>query len=107
MANLHTPQDGSGWRAPAFDLPGTDGRRHTLDSVRGAGGTVVMFICNHCPYVVHVMSELGRLGRDYLPRGVAGRRFWEPTEAGAESRLRELHLARLDAKAEARRRRSE
>ena len=43
----------------------------------------------------------------YLPRGVAGRRFWEPTEAGAESRLRELHLARLDAKAEARRRRGE
>jgi putative ATPase len=43
----------------------------------------------------------------YLPRGVAGRQFWEPTEAGAESRLRELHLARLDAKAEARRRRSE
>lgn len=43
----------------------------------------------------------------YLPRGVAGRRFWEPTEAGAESRLRELHRARLDAKAEARRRSGE
>jgi putative ATPase len=43
----------------------------------------------------------------YLPRDVAGRRFWEPTEAGAEARLRELHRARLDAKAQARRRRGE
>ena len=40
-----------GTSAPPFDLPGTDGRRHTLASVRGANGTVVMFICNHCPYV--------------------------------------------------------
>jgi hypothetical protein len=30
-----------------------------------------MFICNHCPYVVHVRDELGRLGRDYLPKGLA------------------------------------
>jgi len=43
----------------------------------------------------------------YLPRGVAARRFWEPTDAGAEARLGELHQARLDAKAEARRRRGE
>jgi putative ATPase len=43
----------------------------------------------------------------YLPRGVAGRRFWEPTEAGAEARLRELHRTRLEAKAEAGRRRGE
>ena len=43
----------------------------------------------------------------YLPRGIAGRRFWEPTEAGAEARLRELHRAWLDVKADARRRRGE
>jgi putative ATPase len=43
----------------------------------------------------------------YLPPGIAARRFWEPTEAGAEAHLRELHRARLDAKAEARRRRGE
>ena len=49
----------------------------------------------------------GAIDQAYLPRGVAARRFWEPTEAGAESRLRELHLARLDAKAEARRRSGE
>lgn len=49
----------------------------------------------------------GAIGQAYLPRGVAARRFWEPTDAGAEAHLRELHRARLDAKAEARRRRGE
>jgi len=49
----------------------------------------------------------GAADQAYLPRGVTGRRFWEPTEAGAEARLRELHRARLDATAEARRRRGE
>ena len=40
-----------GWKAPAFTLPGTDGRDWSLDAVRGPKGTLVMFICNHCPYV--------------------------------------------------------
>jgi len=70
MASLHTPQGGSGWRAPAFDLPGTDGRRHTLDSVRGAGGTVVMFICNHCPYVKAVIDKIVRDMGELAPLGV-------------------------------------
>ena len=40
-----------GWKAPDFTLKGTDGRIHTLADVRGARGTLVVFICNHCPYV--------------------------------------------------------
>ncbi len=45
---------------PALDfrLPGTDGRTHTLDTIAGANGTVIVFICNHCPYVKAVIDRL-------------------------------------------------
>ena len=49
-----------GWRAAEFDLPGVDGRRHTLASTRGANGLLVMFICNHCPYVKAVLDRIVR-----------------------------------------------
>jgi peroxiredoxin len=60
MARLTTPTNPIGTAAIPFDLPGTDGARHTLDSVRGASGTVVMFICNHCPYVKAVLDKIVR-----------------------------------------------
>jgi len=50
-----------GWKARDFSLVGIDGKTHTLESVRGANGTLVMFICNHCPYV---KSVIGRIVRD-------------------------------------------
>lgn len=57
--------------APDFALPDTvSGSEKTLTELRGARGTLVMFICNHCPYVQHVNPELVRLARDYLPRGI-------------------------------------
>jgi thiol-disulfide isomerase/thioredoxin len=60
-----------GTRAPAFALLDTvSGRTLTLDAVKGERGTVVMFICNHCPYVKHVQGELVKVARDYGPRGV-------------------------------------
>lgn len=49
-----------GWKAPDFDLPGTDGKRHTLASVSGPNGLLLMFICNHCPYVKAIRERLGR-----------------------------------------------
>ena len=49
-----------GWPAARFDLPGTDGRRHTLESARGPNGLLVMFICNHCPYVRAVAAKIVR-----------------------------------------------
>ena len=55
--------------APEFMLPDADGNLHALDEGRQA--YLVMFICNHCPYVKHVREELARLGRDYLPRNVS------------------------------------
>ena len=49
-----------GWKAVDFDLPGVDGKRHTLASARGPNGLLVMFICNHCPYVKAVLDRIVR-----------------------------------------------
>jgi peroxiredoxin len=49
-----------GWPAAQFDLPGIDGRRHSPASARGPNGLVVMFICNHCPYVKAVLDKIVR-----------------------------------------------
>lgn len=57
--------------APDFALPDTDGKTVRLADAKGAKAILVMFICNHCPYVKHVRPELARLGRDYLSKGVA------------------------------------
>jgi peroxiredoxin len=59
-----------GTRAPEFELPNIDGRLVSLAEAAGRKGTVVMFICNHCPFVKHVADQLAALGRDYSPRGV-------------------------------------
>lgn len=47
-----------GWQAVDFSLPGTDGKTYSLADVRGPNGTVVMFICNHCPYVKSVIDRI-------------------------------------------------
>jgi peroxiredoxin len=70
MVSLTTPLIQSGWPAAPFDLPGTDGRRHTLESVRGGNGTVVMFICNHCPYVKAVAAKIVRDMTELRKHGV-------------------------------------
>jgi peroxiredoxin len=57
--------------APDFALPDPSGRIVSLDDLAGARALLVMFLCNHCPFVKHLRQELARLGRDYLPRGVA------------------------------------
>ncbi|MDW8464997.1 MAG: thioredoxin family protein [Chloroherpetonaceae bacterium] len=58
--------------APDFTLPDTvSGRLCSLAALRSDKATLIMFICNHCPYVQHVQPELVRLGNDYLPKGVS------------------------------------
>jgi thiol-disulfide isomerase/thioredoxin len=53
--------------AAEFTLPDADGKLHSLGD--GKKAYLVMFICNHCPFVKHVREELARLGAEYLPRG--------------------------------------
>jgi peroxiredoxin len=53
-----TPVCDFGWKAADFRLPGTDGRSWTLAEIRGARATLVMFLCNHCPYVQAVVDRL-------------------------------------------------
>jgi len=57
--------------APAFRLPDPDGRMHGLDDTREAKGVLVVFMCNHCPFVKHIREELARLGRDCAAQGIA------------------------------------
>jgi peroxiredoxin len=60
-----------GTAAPPFDLPDTDGKNVSLSDFKDSRAILVMFICNHCPFVRHVRPELARLGRDYPSQGVA------------------------------------
>lgn len=60
-----------GTSAPTFSLPSTDGTMVSMDDFRRAPAMVVMFICNHCPYVKHIRHGLADLGRDLAARGVA------------------------------------
>ena len=55
-----TPICDFGRKAPAFRLPGVDGKTYSLDQVKGKNGTLVMFICNHCPYVKAVIDRIVR-----------------------------------------------
>lgn len=66
-----TPVCDFGWKAPAFRLPATDGRTYALDDLKGPNGTLVMFICNHCPYVQAVLDRIVRDARDLAALGVA------------------------------------
>lgn len=59
-----------GTEAPEFALPDTDGRTVSLDDFAGSPALLVLFICNHCPFVKHVGRELVRIGEDYGARGV-------------------------------------
>lgn len=60
-----------GTKAPAFNLPDViSGTDVSFDSIASDKGTVVMFICNHCPYVIHVNEELVRVANEYKEKGI-------------------------------------
>ena len=60
-----------GSSAAAFELPATDGRIVRLEDFAGAQALLVAFICNHCPYVQHILAGFLAFARDYQARGLA------------------------------------
>jgi len=61
-----------GTKAPEFSLPDTvSGKTLNLNDLKGEKATVVMFICNHCPFVIHVNEELVKLSNDYTSKGIS------------------------------------
>lgn len=64
MLELNTP-------APDFRLPDTEGRLVSLNDFKDAKALLVVFMCNHCPYVKHIRAGLAAFARDYQPKGLA------------------------------------
>ncbi len=65
-----TPVCDFGWKAKDFTLPGVDGKTYSLADVRGENGTLVMFICNHCPYVKAVIDRIVRDVKELEAHGI-------------------------------------
>ena len=82
MVLTQTPVCDFGQPAYDFLLPGIDGKHWSLQDCRGDNGTLVMFICNHCPYVKSIQERLVRDTRDLLDLGVKKMRV-----IGAKKRL--------------------
>ncbi len=60
-----------GTQAPDFNLVDTvTNTKRTLQEIKGEKGTVIMFICNHCPFVIHVNPEISKLGKEYQSKGI-------------------------------------
>ena len=70
MARTPTTQIPLGFTAPNFNLPDTiSGNDVSLKDIQGTKGTVVMFMCNHCPFVIHVIEEIVNVANDYQSKG--------------------------------------
>jgi peroxiredoxin len=70
MVSLQTPVCDFGIPAPDFNLPGVDGKNWTLDECKGEKGLLVMFICNHCPYVKAIRDRIIRDARELKAHGI-------------------------------------
>lgn len=67
---LSTFELGYGDNAPGFSLPDASGKEHSLRDVAGSEGTIIVFACNHCPFVIHLAKALGELAKDVSEKGV-------------------------------------
>ncbi|OFX14675.1 MAG: alkyl hydroperoxide reductase, partial [Alphaproteobacteria bacterium RIFOXYD12_FULL_60_8] len=67
---VQTPICDFGWKPQPFHLVGVDGKTYGLDDVKGPKGTLIMFICNHCPYVQAVIDRVVRDVTELTPLGV-------------------------------------
>src|SRR4026209_2129892 len=71
MARTPSVMVSLGTKAPGFTLPDTvSGKQVSFFDVKGKKGTVIMFICNHCPFVKHVNQELVKLANEYIGKGI-------------------------------------
>ena len=70
MANTSSNMLQLGSKAHDFCLPDTEGNEVKLSDVATGKGLVVAFICNHCPYVIHIAPQLAKLARDYQQKGI-------------------------------------
>lgn len=70
MVAMETPVCDFGQPAIDFDLPAADGRRYTLADCRGERGTVIVFMCNHCPFVKSAIGRIVATARQLEPYGV-------------------------------------
>jgi peroxiredoxin len=59
-----------GMRAPDFSLPNVDGKTVSLSSFSGKRGLLVIFMCNHCPFVIHLRSALAAFSKEYQAKGL-------------------------------------
>ena len=59
------------WLAPDFNLMGVDQKKYNLDSVKGKNGTLIMFICNHCPYVVSALDDIIYEAKELIKNDIA------------------------------------
>lgn len=70
MVSLNPPVCDFGWKAREFKLPGVDGKDYTLANSRGKNGLLVMFICNHCPYVKSIRERIVRDTKELQAHGI-------------------------------------
>jgi peroxiredoxin len=70
MVATQTPICDFGWKAVDFNLKDPDGRSYTLADVAGPKGTLVMFICNHCPYVLAVADRIAKDAKELKEKGI-------------------------------------
>jgi peroxiredoxin len=72
MARTYSNMLALGTKAPDFNLPDTiSGKEMSLSTLKGEKGTVVMFICNHCPYVIHINEGLVKIAHDYQQKDIS------------------------------------
>lgn len=70
MVSLNPPVCDFGWKAHEFKLPGVDGKDYTLENSQGKNGLLVMFICNHCPYVKSIRERIVRDTKELQQHGI-------------------------------------
>ncbi|MDO8413510.1 MAG: thioredoxin family protein [Gallionellaceae bacterium] len=96
MVSLQPPICDFGWKARGFNLRGIDGKRYTPENTLGKNGLLVMFICNHCPYVKSIRECLVRDTRELLTYGVNSIAIMsnDPAEYEEDSFENMQHVAR-------------